>query len=71
MDGNYWNARMSYDFIPQCIWTQCLPAFGLGVLVTFLWGTVLAARDRRRLANDAERRADSVRKIQSNKRKGN
>jgi cytochrome c-type biogenesis protein CcmH/NrfF len=59
---------MNFDFLPTCMWTQCLPAFLLGVGVTFLWGTALAARERKRTTT---RSADQIRKIQKNRREGN
>lgn len=59
---------MNFDIIPQCIWTQCLPAFLLGVAVTFVWGTALAARERKRTV---VRNADHLRKSHNNRRDGN
>jgi Mg2+/citrate symporter len=59
---------MTFDSIPSHIWTQCLPAFLLGVVATFLWGTVLAARDRKR---EVTRNSDQARKHQNHRREGN
>lgn len=57
--------------LQTCLLFYCTPAFLLGVVITLAAGTLIAYRQERRVAADADRRADEVRRIQQRKRWGN